>query len=155
MSKTALVTGACGFTGSHMTELLADEGWDVVATDLEGAERETYYTEGEGSVPSPVYYEDIFEDAGAEFVPGDLTDRESLEPVFEAADYDAIFHIASLFDYFAEWDVLQAVNVEGGTNLAGLVRGVGTGHGVTDYCTVATDRVEFRIEIRSPRDPPR
>ena len=128
MPKTALVTGACGFTGSHMLELLSEEGYEVVATDLEGAQRDTYYTEGEGSVPSPVYYEDIFEEVGADFVPGDLTDPEALEPVFEAHDYDVIFHIASLFDYFAEWDVLQAVNVEGATNLAEKAAAHDVGH---------------------------
>lgn len=118
MGRTALVTGACGFTGSHMVELLAESGWDVVATDLEGSEREAYYTEGEGSVPAPVYYEDLFEDAGASFIPADLTEPETLEPVFAEHEYDAVFHIASLFDYFASWDLLEAVNVDGARNLA-------------------------------------
>ncbi|MDZ7730757.1 MAG: NAD(P)-dependent oxidoreductase [Natrialbaceae archaeon] len=118
MAQTALVTGACGFTGGHMVELLVDNGWNVVATDLEGTERDAYYTEGEGAVPSPVYYKDVFADGGVEFIPADLTEAETLEPVFAAHEYDAIFHIASLFDYFAEMEVLQAVNVDGARNLA-------------------------------------
>ncbi|MDY6780103.1 MAG: NAD(P)-dependent oxidoreductase, partial [Halobacteria archaeon] len=101
-----------------MLELLSENGWEVVATDLEGSERNTYYTESEGDVPSPVYYEDIFERVGAEFIPADLTKPETLDAVFEEHDYDAVFHIASLFDYFAEWDVLEAVNIEGGRNIA-------------------------------------
>ncbi len=120
MSKRALVTGACGFTGSHMLELLTDEGWEVVATDLEGSQRNAYYTEGEGDVPNPVYYDEFFDEVGAEFVAADLTDQESLEPLFDDGSYDCIFHIASLFDYFAEREVLDSVNVDGGRNIAEL-----------------------------------
>lgn len=128
MGRTALVTGACGFTGGHMVELLADDGWNIVATDLEGTQRDAYYTESDGSLPSPVYYEDVFEEAGATFIPADLTDEESLEPVFEAAEYDAVFHIASLFDYFATEELLTAVNVEGGRNIARLAAAHDVGH---------------------------
>jgi nucleoside-diphosphate-sugar epimerase len=128
MSKKALVTGACGFTGSHMLELLADEGWEVVATDLEGAERDAYYTEAEGDVPNPVYYKDIFEEVGAEFISADLTKQSTLYPVFEDHDFDAVFHIASLFDYFAEWDVLHKVNVEGGRNIGKVAAEHDVGH---------------------------
>lgn len=46
MVEKALVTGACGFTGSHMLELLNEKGWEIVATDLEGSQRNVYYSEG-------------------------------------------------------------------------------------------------------------
>ncbi|MFW5929296.1 MAG: NAD-dependent epimerase/dehydratase family protein [Halobacteriota archaeon] len=128
MPGKALVTGACGFTGSHMLELLTEEGWDVVATDLEGSQRSAYYTEGEGDVPNPVYYEDFFDEVGAEFVPADLTEPDSLDAVFEGHDFDVVFHIASLFDYFAERDVLDAVNVEGGRNIASKAAEYDAGH---------------------------
>ncbi len=118
MGKKALVTGACGFTGSHMLELLSENGWDIVATDLEGSQREVYYSE-EGDA-TPVFYEDIMDEADAEFIPADLTDKESLKPLFDGHDYDVIFHIASLYDYFAEMEELRKVNVEGGRNIAEL-----------------------------------
>lgn len=118
--KTALVTGACGFTGSHLLRHLARMGWDVVATDLEGAERGKYYTEGLGSVTNPVYFEDVFRDVGAEFRAADITEREELQEVFRGRDFDVVFHVASLFDYFAEWGQLEAVNVRGGRNVAEL-----------------------------------
>lgn len=34
MRRTALVTGACGFMGSHMVELLHENVWNVIATDM-------------------------------------------------------------------------------------------------------------------------
>ncbi|MWG36125.1 NAD-dependent epimerase/dehydratase family protein [Halomarina oriensis] len=123
--KRALVTGACGFVGSHLVERLDErcESWDVVATDLERAQRRSYYADGtlEESTARPQhrYYGDFLEESGARFVPADLTDRSSLEPLFEES-YDVVFHTASLFDYFAERETLDAVNVEGGRNVGAL-----------------------------------
>lgn len=119
MAKRALVTGSCGFTGGHMLELLAQNGWEIVATDLKREEHKQYYCE-EGTL-HPTYYEDIIEKLGVEFIPADLTKKESLVPLFkDRQPYDAVFHIASLYDYFATWDVLYKVNVEGARNLAEL-----------------------------------
>ncbi len=61
-----LVTGAGGFVGGHMIDLLVARGHKVVATDLMES-------------PSP----DLPE--GAEYVPADLTRPESLEAPFCAA----------------------------------------------------------------------
>ncbi len=117
--KKALVTGACGFTGGHMIELLLKEGWEVTATDLKREEHKKYYCE-EG-ILHPVYYEEVIEKLGVEFIPADLTKKETLVPLFEGRPpYDAIFHIASLYDYFAEMDILYRVNVIGAKNLAEL-----------------------------------
>lgn len=95
--ELALVTGACGFVGSHMVELLMEKGIEVRATDLEKADR-THLNR-----------------LGIEFVPSDLTKKETLLPALEGVDY--IFDIASLFDYSAPWDLLYKVNVEGARNL--------------------------------------
>lgn len=127
MANTALVTGACGFTGAYLLEMLTDRGWDVVATDLDESERDQFYTETENA-PNPVYNADSVREQGATFVAADLTRRETLEPLFDGRDYDAVFHVASLFDYFATWEALYAVNVEGARNLGELAAQADVGH---------------------------
>ena len=97
VNKLALVTGACGFVGSHMLNLLIEKGIEVRATDLESVDR--------GYVDR----------LGVEFVPADLTRKETLRPVLQEADY--VFHTASVFDYSAPWNLLYQVNVEGTRNL--------------------------------------
>jgi len=106
-----LVTGACGFMGSHMVELLAENGYRVRATDLpaacEGDDRQR------GLFPS------VARKAGAELVAADLTDPASLEQVCEGVQW--VFHIAGLFKYSATWEALQAVNQGGTRNLLGAL----------------------------------
>ena len=97
-----------------MLELLKAEGWEIVATDLSGAEHKEYYCER--GVLYPVLFEDILRETGAEYIPADLTKKETLKPLFDR-DYDALFSIASLYDYFAPRDLLYRVNVEGHRNL--------------------------------------
>jgi len=96
-NKLALVTGACGFVGSHMLDLLIEKAIKVRATDLESADRS---------------YVDRL---GVEFVPADLTRKETLRPVLDGVDY--VFHTASVFNYSAPWNLLYRVNVEGTRNL--------------------------------------
>lgn len=98
--RTALVTGGYGFMGQKLCRRLADAGWSVRATDLESA--------ADGTL----------EDAEAiEFVPGDLTDPETLDAV--VADVDDVFHTASLFSYASHipWERFVEINVEGTRNL--------------------------------------
>jgi len=118
MAKKALVTGACGFTGSHMVEHLVQNGWEVVATDLERAAHGEYYCE-EGEL-TPIYYSDHLKKLDVKFIPADLTKKETLEPLFAEGSYDAVFHVASLYDYFAKLDILRKVNVGGTRNLCEL-----------------------------------
>ena len=127
MSPTALVTGACGFTGGRLVGHLADRGWDVVATDLAERSRDEFYRETDNA-PHPVYDASTARDRGAEFVTADLTEPATLEPLFAQRDYDAVFHVASLFDYFADWETLDAVNVDGARNLAEQAADAGVGH---------------------------
>jgi len=118
MTKRALVTGACGFTGTHMVEHLLQNGWEVVATDLKKEEHCEYYCE-KGDL-HPMHYQEHVEKLRAEYIPANLTKKETLEKLFSKEPYDAVFHVASLYDYFATWDVLYSVNVEGTRNLCEL-----------------------------------
>lgn len=153
MAKTALVTGACGFTGSHMVEHLTQSGWDVVATDLKKAEHGDYYCESGDLHPS--YDDDVISKLKVEFIPADLTKPETLAPVFAGRKYDVVFHVASLYDYFAEWDVLYKVNVEGVANIAKAAQQAGVGR----FVHWSTDGVYGEIKNPpgtedDPYDPP-
>jgi len=50
-----------------------------------------------------------------------LTEPESLKPLFKDRKYDFIFHTASLYDYFAQLDILRKINVEGIRNLLDII----------------------------------
>lgn len=99
MSNLCLVTGACGFSGSYMVELLLEKGYKVRATDLLNSER--------------AYWKEIVQKV--EFIPADLTKKETLKDVVKDVEY--VFHPAAIFDYSASWEVLEKVNVFGTKNL--------------------------------------
>jgi nucleoside-diphosphate-sugar epimerase len=99
--QLALVTGACGFVGTHMVEYLTRKRVRIRATDLPNANHE------------------YIDKLGVEFVPGDLTRKSSLRKVV-TSDVDIVFHIASLFDLNASWETLYKVNVIGTKNLCEL-----------------------------------
>jgi len=131
VTDRALVTGACGSVGSHLIEHLVERGWEVVATDLAETRRDAYYADapdGDGvERPDHGYHDGVVDGTGVEFVPADLTERATLEPLFDRP-YDVLFHTASLFDYFAEPETLHAVNVEGGRNVGELAADHDVGH---------------------------
>ncbi len=75
-----LVTGCYGFVGNHMARLLAEKGYNVIATDHPSAKPK--------ELPE-----------GARFVPVDLTDAKAVEKLF--ADYGprVLYLVASVFNY--------------------------------------------------------
>ena len=96
--KIVLVTGACGFVGSHLVDhLLQISDLKVVATDLPAANR-------------------IFLNPACKFIPSNLCEQDSLRRVVKGVD--VIYHAASLFRYSASWDDLYKVNVDGTRHLA-------------------------------------
>jgi UDP-glucose 4-epimerase len=72
-----LVTGGCGFIGSHVAELLVQRGHDVtVLDDLSGG-----FTDN--LVP------------GIEFITASITDREVVERLFAARKFEYVYHLAA------------------------------------------------------------
>lgn len=103
----SLVTGAAGFTGTHMVETLLRAGHRVRATDLPSAlERDDRVR---GRFPG------VLRQPNVEIVPADLTRLEQIPPLLK--DVDTIFHIAGLFSYTALWEQLYQINVEATRNL--------------------------------------
>ncbi len=98
MTRTALVTGAAGFTGHHVVGAAAKAGFHVRATDL-----------------SSRFYGPWFEELGVEFVAADLVGGQGLDELVDGADL--ILHVAGIHDYSTPEPVLRAVNVEAVENL--------------------------------------
>lgn len=92
MTKKALVTGACGFIGSHLVDQLVEDGFEVRATDRDAA-------------PRTWLRRDVA------FMASDLADPPSLESVVRGMD--VVFHVAAVFDFSAPWERLYRVNVLG------------------------------------------
>lgn len=102
-----LVTGACGFIGSHMVEAVAAAGHEVVAADLQSAL--------DASPEDRTRFPEVCWGAGARLVPLDVTDIDSIKRA--VGGVELAFHVAAVFDYTAPESVLRAVNVEGTRNL--------------------------------------
>jgi UDP-glucose 4-epimerase len=96
MKRRALVTGACGFVGGHLVDHLLGEGWEVRATDLPQADR--------SRLPG-----------GADWVPADLTQRDTVPPVVQGMD--VVFHTAHVADSSAPWERFYRVNALGTEHL--------------------------------------
>lgn len=125
--KWALVDGAKGHTGSFLVKHLLAKGYKVVATDLPPRERKDLMTKE--TVFKQFEYMDV-EKMGnpgdVTFIPTDLTQKESLKVLFSekaanGGQYSVIFHPASLYDYFAELDILRKINVGGLTNFLEVI----------------------------------
>lgn len=113
--QRSLVTGACGFLGSHVVDVLAEAGHEVRATDLPDACEAD--DRARGRFPSFV------RTRAAELRPADLTQPASLDGLFEGVTY--VFHVAAVFSYSAPWELLHRVNVEGTRNLCEAALGAG------------------------------
>jgi UDP-glucose 4-epimerase len=78
-----VVTGGCGFIGSHLVDLLLDEGHEVVVVDDLSTGRLENLAHHKGSPAVRV-------------VQADVADAERITPEFRGAEY--VFHLAALGD---------------------------------------------------------
>jgi UDP-glucose 4-epimerase len=79
----AIVTGGCGFIGSHLTELLLDEGLEVLVIDNLATGRLENLAHRQG-------------DKNLSIVEADVRDAETIDALFEGAQL--VFHLAALAD---------------------------------------------------------
>ena len=109
--KRALVTGGAGLVGSHIVDLLQAQGWSVRI--LDNLEPQTH-RDGK-----PPWLQAAIRN-GAEFVEGDMRDREALEPALD--EIDVVFHQAAYGGYMPEISKYVAVNSFGTAQLLEIIR---------------------------------
>src|SRR5437868_15534785 len=85
--KRALVTGGAGLIGSHVADLIIEEGWRVRV--LDNIEPNTHKR------GKPAWI-----NSRADFMHGDLRDRETIRQAL--ADIDVVFHQAAYGGYMPE-----------------------------------------------------
>ena len=104
--KTALVTGADGFIGSHLTELLLEKGYKVRAL--------SYYN----SFNYWGWLEEVPASPDLEIVTGDIRDSHFVNHIMK--NIDIVFHLAALiaipYSYYAP-DSYIDTNVKGTLNI--------------------------------------
>lgn len=109
MAKTAFLTGATGFVGSHLAQQLTEKGWSVTALVRANASREDL-----AGLP-------------VDFCTGDITDRGSLERAIPRG-VDAVFHVAANTSIWSRDRALQdRVNIEGTANVIAAAATAGAG----------------------------
>ena len=109
--KRALVTGGAGLIGSHIVDLLRARGWSVRVLDNLEAQ-----THRDGKPP---WLQAAIQN-GAEFVEGDMRDREVVESALDGID--VVFHEAAYGGYMPEISKYVAVNSLATAQLLEIVR---------------------------------
>jgi dTDP-L-rhamnose 4-epimerase len=109
--KRALATGGAGLIGSHIVDLLQAQGWSVRV--LDNLEPQTH-RDGK-----PPWLQAAIQN-GAEFVEGDMRDREVVELALDGID--VVFHEAAFGGYMPEISKYVAVNSLGTAQLLEIVR---------------------------------
>ncbi len=110
MSKTILVTGACGWLGSAIVTALLERGDKVIATDL---------------TVSPAISALASRESKLTAVAADLGEWHQVLRLFEAQRPDAVIHAAAIVGVIQCDDIpikAQRVNVEGAINLFEAMR---------------------------------
>ena len=89
----ALITGSSGHVGSNLIRKLHEQNYTIRCIDFDGDHR-------------------AYEGYDVEIMKGDITDRDSLHPIFE--DVDVVFHTAALINLDRRFrKAIEVVNIEG------------------------------------------
>ena len=121
MSKRILVTGAAGFIGSHVAEVLLGRGDTVVALD----NLNDYYDPAR----KRENIRELTASGGGDrlsFIEGDIRDRNCLAAIFDGPRIDGIAHLAAMAGVRASVDDPQLyldVNLSGTLNLLDAAAG--------------------------------
>jgi len=107
IGQRALVTGGAGLIGSHLVDLLVQEGWKVRV--LDNLEPNTH-KRGKPNWINPK----------AEFVEGDLRDRETIAAALDKIDI--VFHQAAYGGYMPEISKYVHVNSLGTAQMLEVIR---------------------------------
>ena len=107
MAKRALVTGGAGLIGSHVVDLLVNEGWQVRA--LDNLEPQTHRR------GKPAWI-----NKKAEFIHGDLRDRDTIIAALDKID--VVFHQAAYGGYMPEITKFVHVNSLGTAQMLEVIR---------------------------------
>jgi rfaE bifunctional protein nucleotidyltransferase chain/domain len=113
VSQTAVVTGGCGFIGSHLTERLLASGYRVVVIDNLSTGRRANLATMEANPALSVHIADI-------------RDAAAIAPLFAGADI--VYHIAALADIVPSIQRPEdyfTTNVDGTFNVMQAVRAAG------------------------------
>jgi dihydroflavonol-4-reductase len=105
--KRALITGSSGHVGSNLIRKLHEQNYTIRCIDFDGDHR-------------------AYEGYDVEIMQGDITDKDSLYPIFE--DVDVVFHTAALINLDRRFrKAIEVVNIEGTRNVCdvALEQGVG------------------------------
>ncbi|ABJ79831.1 NAD-dependent epimerase/dehydratase family protein [Leptospira borgpetersenii serovar Hardjo-bovis] len=100
MAKKVLVTGGCGFLGSHVCETFRKQGWDVVSYD--SMTKYELKRTGYGTEATREYNWNFLKDLGVTMVKGDIRNLEHLADRTEGCDF--IVHTAAQPAMTISWE---------------------------------------------------
>ena len=126
-NKTALVTGATGFIGSHLANLLQSRGWSVVGT----------YRAPEADSTARFRNSKL---SGVRLVQCDLRDGRRVQELFKGAEFSHVFHLAAQSLPTLSWKDPIATfesNILGSLNLFEAIRQVRRPPVVVSACSGA------------------
>ena len=105
-NKTILITGGCGFIGSHLTILLKKKNYKVIVIDNLSIGKKQLFK-------------------GDKFYNVDITKKKQLEKVFKENKVFAIFHLAGLSkltESFKKKNLYKKNNINGTKNIVELTK---------------------------------